>query len=49
MIKTLYKKSQGDMLVVTGHLSRKEINELMKDGYRFKKPIYNKNGIKIEG
>lgn len=49
MIKTLYKKQDGEKLVVVGHFTYKEVGQLMREGYRSKKPVYNKNGIKVEG
>lgn len=44
---TLYKMQDGEVLVVTGHLSRQEVKELMKQGYRSKNPRVNKNGIPV--
>lgn len=46
MIKTLYKKQDGDLLVITGHFSRQELKALQQDGYRLQEPQVNKHGIR---
>lgn len=47
-IKTLYKRRDGETLIVTGDLSKQEIKALMKVGYRFDEPQINKHGIRVE-
>lgn len=47
MIKTLYKKQDGDLLVITGHFSRQELKALQHEGYREREPNVNKHGIPV--
>ena len=46
---TLYKLQDGELLVVTGHLSKAEIKEYKLLGYRMQNPTVNKHGIPIKG
>lgn len=47
MITTLYKHQDGQTLVVTGYLSKFEVNELLQQGYRQREPNVNKHGIPV--
>ncbi|MDY0394766.1 hypothetical protein ACFSMW_06720 [Virgibacillus halophilus] len=48
MIKTLYKRIEGQTLVIVGELSNQEIKDLKQAGYRFEEPNVNKHGIRVE-
>ncbi len=44
---TLYKLRDGDLLIVTGHLSKQEVKDLTRQGYGLRNPLLNKNGIPV--
>lgn len=45
---TLYKMQDGDVLVIVGHFSRYELQELKREGYREYRPNTNKHGIPVQ-
>lgn len=46
-MKRLYKMRDGQTLIVFGHLSKREVAELKKEGYRPDRPNTTRNGIPI--
>lgn len=48
MLIEMYKRIDGKRLVVVGHLSKAEIREYKRQGYRMDIPNVNKNGIPID-
>ena len=42
---TLYKLQDGQLLTITGHLNKQEINMYKHEGYRLDNPLINRNGI----
>ncbi len=44
---TLYKLRDGDLLIVTGHLSKQEVKDLIRQGYRHREPQINRHGIPV--
>lgn len=44
---TLYKLRDGQTLIITGHLSKQEIQEFKRQGYRHRDPQLNKHGIPV--
>lgn len=43
---TLYKLQDGQLLTITGHLNKQEINMYKREGYRKDNPLINRNGIR---
>ncbi len=44
---TLYKLQDGQLLIITGHLNKHEINMYKHEGYRKDNPLINKSGIRV--
>jgi len=44
-MQVLYKRRDGDLLIVAGHFNKREIKELQKEGYRMEQ--VNKHGIPV--
>lgn len=47
MIKTLYKYQDGELISVSGHLNKQEIQAYKQEGYREMEPQVNKHGIPV--
>lgn len=48
MLVEMYKRVDRQTLVVVGHLSKAEIREYKREGYRMDIPNVNKNGIPVD-
>lgn len=46
-INTLYKRRDGQTLVITGHFNKAELKDYQKQGYKFRNPDLNKHGIRV--
>lgn len=47
MLRKLYRQVDGKRLVIYGHLTRQEVAELKREGWRSDVPQVNKNGIPV--
>ena len=46
-MNVLYKKQDGQTLVIAGHFNKHELKEYNRQGYKFRNPDGNKHGIRV--
>lgn len=46
-IKSLYRKIDGRVQVICGHLTKQEVAEFKREGWRVDQPQINRNGIPV--